>query len=98
MHLNPRRVLPVLSVVILAIIAIWFITWRAQAAGTTDLSASGTIEAVEVSVGVEISGKVSEVMVSEGDRVQMGEVLFQLDTALLQTQIAQAQAGVSAAQ
>jgi multidrug resistance efflux pump len=50
------------------------------------LTASGTIEAVEVSISPEVGGKVAEVLVDEGEAVQAGDVLLRLDGSLLQAQ------------
>jgi HlyD family secretion protein len=54
--------------------------------GSTALTASGSIEAVEVTISPEIGGKVTEVLVDEGTRVKAGAVLFRLDDTLLQAQ------------
>ena len=53
---------------------------------STALTASGTIETVEITVSPEIGGKVAEVMVNEGDTVHAGDVLFKMDDGLLQAQ------------
>ncbi|MBT3188743.1 MAG: HlyD family efflux transporter periplasmic adaptor subunit [Anaerolineae bacterium] len=50
------------------------------------LSASGSIEAVEVNVSPEMAGKVSEVLVAEGDSVQADSPLLALDPSLLAAQ------------
>jgi HlyD family secretion protein len=50
------------------------------------LSASGTIEADQVAISPEISGKVIEVLMSEGNHVKAGDVLFRLDDSLLSAQ------------
>jgi multidrug resistance efflux pump len=50
------------------------------------LRASGTIEAVEVNVSSETSGKVNEVLVDEGQTVKTGDPLLHLDPALLAAQ------------
>ena len=52
----------------------------------TPLTASGTIEAVSAVISPEISGKVAEVAVNEGDEVASGDTLFVLDGTLLQAQ------------
>jgi HlyD family secretion protein len=52
----------------------------------TALTASGTIEAVEVTISPQLGGKVSEVLVDEGMAVKAGDVLFRLDDSLLQAQ------------
>ena len=51
----------------------------------------------EVSVGVEISGLVSEVLVSENDEVQQGQVLARLNTEELDVALQQATAGLALA-
>lgn len=50
------------------------------------LTASGVIEAVEVAVSPEIGGRVSEVFAVQGDLVQRGEVMYQLEADTLLTQ------------
>jgi HlyD family secretion protein len=62
------------------------------------LKASGTITITEVQVAPEISGKISEIEVADGDQTTQGEVLFKLDDQLLQAQANQANAAVQVAQ
>jgi HlyD family secretion protein len=69
------------------------------------LQASGLIEAETVNVAPELSGRVIEVMVEEGQSVQAGDELLRLDDELLQAQrrvseasLATAQASLQAAQ
>lgn len=50
------------------------------------LTASGTVEATEILIAPEISGKVTEVLVNQGDIVKAGDVLFRLDDTLPQAQ------------
>lgn len=61
------------------------------------LRASGTIEAVEVNVSPETSGKIDEVLVDEGQTVMTGEPLLRLDDNLLSAQRQVAQTGVDSA-
>ena len=51
----------------------------------------------EVSVGVEISGLVSEVLVSENDEVRQGQTLAKLNTEELDVALQQATAGLALA-
>ena len=67
-------------------------------AATTALQASGTIEATEVNVAPQMSGKIDKVLVAEGDPVKSGDVLLVMNGALLQGQEKVAAAGLSAAQ
>lgn len=59
---------------------------------------SGFIEGKEYKVAAEIPGRVLSVAVDEGARVTAGQTLIELDHALLDAQIAQAQAGIDTAQ
>jgi HlyD family secretion protein len=61
------------------------------------LIASGFIEGEEVIVASEVSGRVAEMLVDRGDTVQAGDVLIRLDDAALQSQRAEAEAGLAAA-
>ncbi len=99
MHPNPRRIAPILlMVIILASVAYWFYDRQKAAAQSGQLSASGTIEATEVLVSAEVSGRVVEVQVQEGDAIQAGQVLVRFDSALLEAQLKQAQAALALAQ
>ena len=62
------------------------------------ISASGVVEVVEVSVAPEVSGKVIEVLVREGDSVKTGDSLFVLENELLGLQQNQAVAAVESAE
>ena len=67
MHPNPRRVLPVLALVILALLAYWYWNARSAQAALNTLTGSGSIEITQVQIGPELGGKLTEVRVSEGD-------------------------------
>lgn len=62
------------------------------------LQASGVIEAVEIVIAPEIGGRVTHVLVSEGQAVTTGQVLFQIDDRLLVSQQHQAQAALGIAE
>ncbi|MDW8068200.1 MAG: efflux RND transporter periplasmic adaptor subunit [Anaerolineae bacterium] len=62
------------------------------------LTASGFMEAEEVSVAAEVGGRIAEVRVAEGEMVEAGQVLVRLDDRIAQAQVAVAQAGVEVAQ
>lgn len=98
MHPNPKRILPVLALVILAGGAYWYYNYNRAAAASNEISASGTIEATNVTISPELAGRVSVVKADEGDSVKAGAVLVQLDGALLQAQHDQAAAALAAAQ
>ena len=82
-----RPPVPVIVILILAVLIVGYFGIRSlQKKGSNALTASSTIEAVEVTISPEIGGKVAEVMVNEGTSVRTGDVLFRLDDTLLQAQ------------
>jgi HlyD family secretion protein len=97
-HPNPRLILvPILLLLVIGF-AVWYFVFRpASVAASGALATSGTVETIEISIAPELSGKVLEVMVQEGDDVKAGDVLFKLDDSLLQAQRNVAAAGVETA-
>ena len=88
----------VIILVALAVLAAGYFGLRAlQKTDAASLSASGTIEVVDVTIAPEIGGKVAEVLVEEGASVKSGELLFRLDDSLLQAQSAVARASLETA-
>jgi len=65
---------------------------------TLDFSASGTFSAVETTISPEISGKVVEVSVNEGEEVEAGQPLFKIDEEVIRAQYDQAVAAAKAAE
>lgn len=59
---------------------------------------NGRIEAERIAVATKLAGRVAEVLVSEGDWVEGGQVIARMDTADLEAQLHQAQATVIQAQ
>ena len=63
------------------------------------LHSTGTIRARETAtVSAQVMGRIQRVLVHEGDSVRAGQTLALLDDAALRTSVAQAEAGVKAAQ
>ncbi len=78
-----------------------FVTWlsdRPETGEAQGVLASGSIEGEAVSIVSEFGGRIVGLYVGEGDEVQAGQVLVELDTSLLQAQMVQAQAAVAAAE
>ncbi len=86
-------------IVILGIVGatVYYLNWVAREE-EGPLSASGTVEAVEVIIAPEVGGRIEDVLVSEGDQIVAGDVLIQFDDALLRAQYEQAQAAQKQAQ
>ncbi len=70
---------------------------RSGQADSEPIQASGVVEAEQVNIAAELPGKVAEIYVAEGDRVEVGEPVLLLDNGLLLAQQAQAQAAYDAA-
>jgi HlyD family secretion protein len=98
MHLNPRRIIPIVLLVVIVGAAAWYFTSGQGNSSNGVLAASGTIEGTQVIVAPEIGGRVKEVLVQEGDVVKVGQVLVRFDDSLLQAQLSQAQASLQSAQ
>jgi HlyD family secretion protein len=84
-------------VVVAAAVAWWYFRGRSTAT-TGPLSASGTIEAEEVSITAELGGRVQRLLADEGDEVAQEAVVVELGTALLAAQTKQAEAALAVAQ
>lgn len=69
--------------------------WRK--AGADSLAASGTLEARNINVGSKIGGRVTRVLVHEGDQVKPDQLLVTFDGAELEGQLFQAQGRMQAA-
>ncbi len=62
------------------------------------IEASGTIEGTDVNIGSEVSGRVKQVRIEEGTRVQEGDTLVLIDDTDYQLQLRQADANAAAAE
>ena len=93
-----RKFLPVIVIIFLLAVGIWFVANFQRDVLNGSLQASGTIEAEEVRIASEIAGRVIVVAVEEGDLVAEGDHLFSLDDELLQAQRARTVAALKAAQ
>ncbi len=94
-----RPPVPVIIIVLLTIIGVgaYYLINLNQQAQANLLTASGTVEAAQISIAPELAGKVIEVQVEEGDAVSAGDVLFRLDATLLEAQRSLAAASLSTA-
>ena len=85
-----RRIL-ILVVVVIAGLAVAAVNggWFRKDSG---LQGSGTVEARNIRVGSKVGGRILEVRVREGDRVQPGQTLITFDDKELEASLAQARA------
>lgn len=87
----------IIILLLLVAVSIYFIVTQTTGADETALTASGAIEAVQVNVAPELAGKVTEVLVDEGQSVSENDPLLRLDPSLLSAQRAVASAAVDSA-
>lgn len=89
-------------IIIIAVIAIAVVVVAGVYAGwfrrDTSLQGSGTVEARNVRVGSKVGGRILQVLVREGDRVQPGQTLITFDDKELQASLEQARAASQKAQ
>lgn len=67
-------------------------------AESTGIAASGFIEVRQVAIAPEVGGRLARLMVDEGDQVNEGQVLVQIDADILDAQIDEAKAAVAMAE
>ena len=96
MQHRKQVIIPIVLLLVFGALTIWYLT-DGRAAGNGALDASGTVEAVEVVIAPELSGRVSEVLAEQGDTVAAGDMMLRLDDSLLQAQHQRAAAGLGAA-
>jgi HlyD family secretion protein len=68
-------------------------SWQVEKLPPGFASGNGRIEATEVDVATKQAGRVEAVLVKEGDMVEAGQVLAQIDAAVLRAQLHEAEAG-----
>ncbi|HYJ33056.1 MAG TPA: efflux RND transporter periplasmic adaptor subunit [Candidatus Binatia bacterium] len=91
------RGLILLLVIVGGGIAIWKYQHRREGYTGGDVTTTGTVEAVQVSLGFKVPGRLADVPVNEGDRVQPGQVIAQLDAQDLDVAVRSAQASLESA-
>lgn len=83
--MQPRRVIPLLLLLVI-LVAGYLVMNTAKEEEAPSLTASGTVETVEVVAAAEQPGRITEVLVEEGAPVSAGDVLFTLDDESLRIQ------------
>jgi multidrug resistance efflux pump len=83
-----RIVIAAAAVVVVVLLVVWLLSLRQP----KDLLSSGTVEARNIRVGSKVGGRIAEVKVREGDRVEAGQVLVTFDDRELQAALDQARA------
>ena len=108
-----RRLATIAMVVLAALAAVWWWSQRDATGSGPDyrttvvergeirvaISATGTLSAIStVTIGSQVSGQVTDVLVDFNDKVRQGQVLARIDPSTYEAQIAQGNAQVASAQ
>ena len=95
---NKRVLIPIIVIVVISAVGlVWYFSQGNGASAGGSIPASGTVEAVQVAIAPEMSGRVVEVLAEKGASVQAGDPLLRLDDTLLQSQRQLADAGLESA-
>jgi multidrug resistance efflux pump len=95
---HKRPPLPAIIIILLLVaVSVYFIITQSQSQKNGALTASGTVEAVNVNIAPELAGKVVEVLAEEGQTVKIDDPLLRLDDSLLAAQRAVAADSLAAA-
>jgi HlyD family secretion protein len=92
-----RIIIPIILVLAVISAVYWYVTNQNTSTNTSALTGTGTVEANEVTISPEVSGRVTDVLVEQGSQVKAGDPLFRLDGTLLAAQLNQAQINLDAA-
>ena len=84
----------VVAAVVLIIVAISLVQYLRHERDDGTLLLSGTVEVTEVNLGFKAAGRVSALVVDEGQRVMRGDRLAELDSAEMKNIVAQNRAAV----
>ena len=87
----------VLLVLLLIGAAVGTLLWARQTRQPQEIVLSGTLEARTVNVGSLVGGRVVRVLTDEGQPVQAGQTIVELETETLDRQIAEQTAAIAAA-
>jgi len=89
-----KKVVAVVAILVVAGLTAAF-AWKGK--GVDSLVASGTLEARNINVGSKVGGRVAQVLVHEGERVDQNQLLIVFDSLELEGQLQQAQGRVEGA-
>jgi HlyD family secretion protein len=82
----------VIAVIVVVIAVVTWIKLKPSGPGKGFVSGNGRIEATEIDVAAKLAGRVRDIMVNEGDFVQAGQLLAQMQIDVLDAQRDEARA------
>jgi membrane fusion protein YbhG len=93
-----KRLRPIIGILVIVgiAIAIWFWKRRTEAASKDQLLLYGNVDIRQVQLAFNNSERIAKILVQEGDRVKMGQLLAELDTRRLEAGFKSREAQVAA--
>jgi len=95
---RPLLVAGILGAVILAAVVIWRLVLAPSAVPPGVIAVSGRIEGDDAAIAAKTTGRIREIVVREGDRVERGQVIAVLDDDQIRAREQQAEAAVRQAE
>lgn len=93
---RPTLILGVVFLLLAAGSSVWWFYWRIPPLVGFG-SGNGRLEVQEIDVATKFPGRIAEVLVNEGDNVQVGQVVARMDVSSLSAQLREAEAQVQRA-
>lgn len=93
--MKKRIIILTIAILMAAIILVFFYTRKGNR--TDIIQTTGIVEGIEVNISSKVSGRISEVCCGEGDRVEKGQVVINLESDDLRASVEQARAGAEKA-
>ena len=93
-----RLAIMLIIAAVMILTGVWWFVNSISPEASTDILTSGFIEARDVTITLEASGRIVEMAAEEGDRVEAGVTLVKLDDSLLKAQKQQAEANIGLTQ
>jgi HlyD family secretion protein len=95
---NRKWTIAVVAVLLVAFFGVRYLRGRRYAVPKGIAWGNGRIESRQVDIAAKLPLRVKEVLVAEGDLVKPGQVVVRMDTVTLDAELAEAKAGLAAAQ
>ena len=92
-----RKLVVIVLVLVVLLVIVLSIIGKKEPERGVSISGSGTIEVTEIEIGSKIASRVEKLWVNEGEEVDTGDVLVELDHKELDAQLNQTEAAVDVA-
>ena len=90
-NINTKTWIPILAVGSLIIGAVYFLIGREEPLPEGLIQANGRIEGDHYTVASKLPGRIEELLVREGDNVEKGEIVIQIEATQIREKVTQAQ-------